>query len=503
MIKDGGMTMKKIISVFLFTLIIISLFDIYLSENAKAENAGALEKNLKEYLSKKIPDANITSAKVVKLGDIRSVTRQEFLTDNIKEDLERPVLVKVKGKCIYSDKTIDEDIELTLHKDKWGDWAPGQGTQSHDSLLWGMVGATLQERRCPENPIVVKQRVKEKENAEEAFKSEAKRRVAIVSEIKKIAERIPEKEWNLLWWVQINKNVKIGPTCNNPRCLRDLYYRADTLLDDIELKKYNGLGSEESLTELLNVVKGYNLDDMKRSLMRKKAVLLEIKAIENQISFSEWNHLYAAKFSKNNDIMAMKCSYSKCVETKEYMRTLYSYAEQFDVNNLFNEQYPERIGNLYRTSDKGISALLEILQEYKGLPIRSVNMAPTGSMPIENQNEEQVNQHKERSVTYFNNKQYQLAIEVLNEAIRLKPDDADAYSKRGVAYFNLGQYQLAIENYNEAIRLKPDLAKAYNNRGNAYFAQGNYNLGCNDAQKACSLGICNALEGAKSRGDCR
>lgn len=78
-------------------------------------------------------------------------------------------------------------------------------------------------------------------------------------------------------------------------------------------------------------------------------------------------------------------------------------------------------------------------------------------------------------------------IEYLSEAIRLKPDDADAYDDRGVAYANLGQYQRAIDDFNEAIRLKPDFAKAYNNRGGAYLELGQQQRAIEDFNKAIRL----------------
>ena len=59
------------------------------------------------------------------------------------------------------------------------------------------------------------------------------------------------------------------------------------------------------------------------------------------------------------------------------------------------------------------------------------------------------------------------AIADYNEAIRLKPDLALAYNNRGTAKGPLGRHEEAIADYNEAIRLKPDFAEAYNNRGNA------------------------------------
>ena len=80
---------------------------------------------------------------------------------------------------------------------------------------------------------------------------------------------------------------------------------------------------------------------------------------------------------------------------------------------------------------------------------------------------------------------------------------ADAYCIRGIAYGQFGQYKRAIDDFNEAIRLKPDDAKAYYNRGITYLLQGNNELGCSDAQKACALGNCKALEWAKGKGNCR
>jgi len=94
------------------------------------------------------------------------------------------------------------------------------------------------------------------------------------------------------------------------------------------------------------------------------------------------------------------------------------------------------------------------------------------------------------------------AIEYLNNAIKLQPDDENYYYNRGIAYDNVGQYQPAIKDHNQAIRLKPDYSEAFNNRGINYLSQGNNTLGCRDAQKACALGNCKLLEMAKGRGVC-
>ena len=79
------------------------------------------------------------------------------------------------------------------------------------------------------------------------------------------------------------------------------------------------------------------------------------------------------------------------------------------------------------------------------------------------------------------------ALQYLNEAIKLKPDYAEAYNNRGNVYGDLGQHKQAIEDYNEAIRLKPDYAMAYNNRGVTYRDFGQNQRAIEDYNEAIRL----------------
>ncbi len=79
------------------------------------------------------------------------------------------------------------------------------------------------------------------------------------------------------------------------------------------------------------------------------------------------------------------------------------------------------------------------------------------------------------------------AIQDYDEAIRIKPDDATAYSNRGFAKYELGLHKEAIQDYDEAIKLKPDVATAYNNRGNAKCSLGLHKEAIQDYDEAIRI----------------
>ncbi len=71
-------------------------------------------------------------------------------------------------------------------------------------------------------------------------------------------------------------------------------------------------------------------------------------------------------------------------------------------------------------------------------------------------------------------KEYDVAIQDFDEAIRFAPQNANAFWSRGYAWLEKKDYDKAIKDYDEAIRLDPNNAGAFNNRGNAWSAKSNY-----------------------------
>jgi tetratricopeptide (TPR) repeat protein len=108
-----------------------------------------------------------------------------------------------------------------------------------------------------------------------------------------------------------------------------------------------------------------------------------------------------------------------------------------------------------------------------------------------------------RGFAYYELGKYKIAVRDYDKAIGIHPDDAIAYNNRGKAYAKLRQYNPAIKDFNEAIRLQPSDVNAYNNRAFAYLLQGNKKSGCDDARKACDMGLCIVMKWAQHKGYCR
>jgi tetratricopeptide (TPR) repeat protein len=78
-------------------------------------------------------------------------------------------------------------------------------------------------------------------------------------------------------------------------------------------------------------------------------------------------------------------------------------------------------------------------------------------------------------------------IRFYNEAVRLKPDYAEAFNNRATARYHKGYLDLALEDYNQAIFLKPNYVEALNDRGNARRNKGDLKGALRDFDAALRL----------------
>ncbi|MEX5747232.1 type IV pilus biogenesis/stability protein PilW [Massilia sp. X63] len=69
------------------------------------------------------------------------------------------------------------------------------------------------------------------------------------------------------------------------------------------------------------------------------------------------------------------------------------------------------------------------------------------------------------AVGYYQNGQYETALDEVKQAIAAEPGNAEAYGLRALIYTAMGQLPLADENYQTALRLKPGNPDLSNNYG--------------------------------------
>lgn len=79
------------------------------------------------------------------------------------------------------------------------------------------------------------------------------------------------------------------------------------------------------------------------------------------------------------------------------------------------------------------------------------------------------------------------AIQAFDNAIRLKPDFAEAYSNKGNALTDLGDFDEAVRSYNKATQVRPSYAEAYHNSGNALFSLGRIKESMKKYEKAIKI----------------
>ena len=69
-------------------------------------------------------------------------------------------------------------------------------------------------------------------------------------------------------------------------------------------------------------------------------------------------------------------------------------------------------------------------------------------------------------------KQYGAAIDNYKQALKIKPDYAEAYNNMGAALMGKGDPDAAIRSYKKALKIKPEYCESHNNLGNALMEKG-------------------------------
>ena len=98
------------------------------------------------------------------------------------------------------------------------------------------------------------------------------------------------------------------------------------------------------------------------------------------------------------------------------------------------------------------------------------------------------NQKSDEGWKLWEQKDFNGAKNVFDEAVKLNPDNARAYFGQGTSYNSLKQYELGIQDLSKAIEINPNIhSNAYNNRGWTYYCMKNYQQAIKDFEKALEI----------------
>jgi protein O-GlcNAc transferase len=90
-------------------------------------------------------------------------------------------------------------------------------------------------------------------------------------------------------------------------------------------------------------------------------------------------------------------------------------------------------------------------------------------------------------ISLEDNGDLEAAIDSYKQAIKIKPDYAEAYNNMGIALKKKGDLKAAIDSYKHAIKIKPNYAGAYNNMGIALQDKGNLEAAIESYKQAIKI----------------
>ena len=109
---------------------------------------------------------------------------------------------------------------------------------------------------------------------------------------------------------------------------------------------------------------------------------------------------------------------------------------------------------------------------------------PTQQPETTNASDVAPEEHIDRAIRFVEEGEYDRAIQELDTALLLDPDNARVYFTRGRIHNVTGKYDLAIEDFDTSLRLDPENVLAYAGRGTAYNSKGEYDRAIQDYDAA-------------------
>ena len=95
--------------------------------------------------------------------------------------------------------------------------------------------------------------------------------------------------------------------------------------------------------------------------------------------------------------------------------------------------------------------------------------------------------YADRARFYCVKRELELALSDASKAIELEPEDGDAYTIRALIYYHMGKYADAYKDADKGVKLNPQESFSYYMRGLVKIGSGEINSGCEDLKKAGTL----------------
>jgi len=152
-------------------------------------------------------------------------------------------------------------------------------------------------------------------------------------------------------------------------------------------------------------------------------------------------------------------------------------------------------------SKPGQAAMIQSAEILAGKETRlEIRLAPRPDAP---QATDKAKDLLEQAQEAEKSKDFQKAVDLLNQALALDKNNARAYKELGDNLRALKQPAQAMDSYNKALELAPNYESAYIDRGNLHLELNAPESACYDFWKACALGRCREIGLAKQKELCR
>jgi tetratricopeptide (TPR) repeat protein len=218
------------------------------------------------------------------------------------------------------------------------------------------------------------------------------------------------------------------------------------------------------------------------------------------------NDIQAVKIIRNaygEDNVIVTLNNNRKKEWASFTESL--FGKKFEI--YFNGELTNQ-GTVLATIEDGVLALKKFQNDEKGAMDFSARLQKKATFEDVSEKESNMrlaNPHFNLGAQYIDQGKSQEALDELNTALNLYPNDGRGFFYRGLAYANLNQSDKALEDFNKAIEIDPKLADAYMGRAGIYFAKNEFSKGEEDLNKAKTLGyevspeIMEALKKAKTQ----